>query len=150
MLSLLAATLSCGRSAPTGTTTPPPASPSTSARPAPAASPDDAQADPCRGATTQGELTRCWSGESRQAGEEARAALRRVVSWLRDRGSEAALRAVENGDATWTAYRDAQCAAVAAVYDAGSLGPMQEARCRAGLAHARRRELDALMSDASH
>ena len=117
-------------------------------RPAPSAAPAGTD-DPCGAATTQTELTRCWSVQSRQAEAEARTALTRVVAWLRDRGSAAALRAVEDGESRWIAYRDTQCAAVAAVYDGGSLGPMQEARCRAGLAEARRRELDALMADAN-
>jgi uncharacterized protein YecT (DUF1311 family) len=117
--------------------------------PAPATAPGDAATDPCRTATTQAELTRCWSDESRLAEEETRAAQARVVDWLRNRGSEASVRAIEDGQTTWAAYRDAHCAAVATVYDGGSLGPMQEARCRADLARLRQGELDTLMSDAS-
>ena len=119
-------------------------------RSAPAPAPRVTDVDPCRTATTQAELTRCWSDESRTADTEARAAFERVTAWLRDRGSEAALRAVEDGQAAWLAYRDAHCGAVAEVYEGGSLGPMQEARCRAGLARSRHRELDTLMSDARH
>ena len=116
--------------------------------PAPATAPGDADTGPCRTATTQAELTRCWSDESRDAEAKALATFVRVAAWLRDRDSTAALRAIEDGQATWAAYRDAHCGAVAEVYEGGSLGPMQEARCRAGLARLRQRELDALMSDA--
>jgi hypothetical protein len=43
--------------------------------PAPATAPGDAGTDPCRTATTQAELTRCWSDESRDAETKALAAL---------------------------------------------------------------------------
>ena len=72
-----------------------------------------------------------------------------MVAWLRTRGCVATLRAIEEGQPTWAAYRDAHCAAVAAVYDGASVGPMQEARCRAGLARLRQGELDTLMRDAN-
>jgi uncharacterized protein YecT (DUF1311 family) len=126
-LLFVAAVLACGR--PSTTT-------STQASPLP---------DPCRDAGTQAELTMCWGAEGQRAESDARAAFDRASSLLRDRKDAVALNALLKAETAWTSYRDAHCAAAAAVYEHGSLGPMQQARCRAALAREHRRNLDSLL-----
>src|SRR5512138_241173 len=105
LLLACAALLSCGRPSPTSA--PAPAGP----------------ADPCPEAGTQAELTMCWGAEGRRAEAEEQASLDRVTKLLRERSDTAAVDALTRSETAWTTYRDAHCAAVAAVYESGSLGP---------------------------
>ena len=90
----------------------------------------------------------CWGAEGRRAEAEEQASLDRVTKLLRERSDTAAVDALTRSETAWTTYRDAHCAAVAAVYESGSLGPMQQARCRTSLALERRQTIETLLTDA--
>ena len=132
---LVTVTLSCERAPSSEPLAPPP--PADSGR----------NPEPCRSASTQTELTSCWSAESRLAEQGARGAFDRAANLLRNRPDAESLRALEQAESAWAAYRTAQCAATAAPYRGGSLGPMQQARCRAERANERRLTLERFAAD---
>ncbi|MBN1771776.1 MAG: DUF1311 domain-containing protein [Deltaproteobacteria bacterium] len=108
---------------------------------------DAGASGPCDGAGTQTELTRCFA----QAAERVERALAgefgALCARVRRAGSTGSLEALEAGQARWESYRDVHCRVIAMLRGGGSLGPMQEAGCRAMLAEQRRAALQALLAD---
>jgi uncharacterized protein YecT (DUF1311 family) len=87
--------------------------------------------DYCAAAQNQMQLNRCWAREANNAAERLTAALKKLPARAR----------MEESQTKWAAYRDAHCAAVAALYEGGSMQPMQRAACLVRLTDARIAEL---------
>jgi uncharacterized protein YecT (DUF1311 family) len=103
--------------------------------------------EPCSDATSQTELTQCWSAEAVQAGRRVADMQRQLTSAI---GNEPeALARFERAQKQWEAYRDAHCQAVAGLSDGGSAAPLQQAHCEARLAASRETELKAILGDIS-
>ncbi len=94
-------------------------------------------------------MTRCWADEQRTAERRSDEALASAVEWLRGRDQADAAARFEKAHAAWATYRDTHCQAIAKVYAGGSMAPMQEAQCRAGLAAQRTRALETILADAN-
>lgn len=104
-------------------------------------------ADPCAHATTQRELTACWS-EAAAAQEDL---LIRRLGQIRERigesGRDQLGPALEDAQARWSRYRDAHCRMFAMAWEGGSGEAMARAICRHRLAAGRREELQRLLVD---
>jgi uncharacterized protein YecT (DUF1311 family) len=103
--------------------------------------------EPCSDATSQAELTQCWSAEAVQAGRRVSDVQRQLTSAIGNEGE--ALARFERAQQQWEAYRDAHCQAVAGLSDGGSAAPMQQAVCEARLAASRETELKTLLGELS-
>lgn len=101
--------------------------------------------DPCKGARTQAELTRCWSRVAELAESRLMARQTDAVARLRQKDAGAAAALLEQAQTKWEQYRDAQCAAVARLYEGGSSASMQTSSCRARVADQRKADLDAML-----
>ncbi|WP_025411743.1 lysozyme inhibitor LprI family protein [Gemmatirosa kalamazoonensis] len=89
---------------------------------------------PCAEASTQLELTGCWSDAAKHREAAAAATYDSVRARLRGRERATTLRLVTQSRDAWRRARDLQCAAARSLYGAGSAAPMVAARCRAALA----------------
>src|ERR1700688_3869917 len=79
----------------------------------------------CATARSQLELNRCWAHEADIAGQ-------RLAAMLKSTLDKTPVRAqTEQAQAKWVEYRDAHCAAIAAIYEGGSMQPMQRDACLA-------------------
>jgi uncharacterized protein YecT (DUF1311 family) len=95
----------------------------------------------CTKARSQMELNRCWVREADNANQRLAAALKSTLE-------KTAVRVqTEQAQAKWLDYRDAQCAAVAAIYEGGSMQPMQRAACLVRLTDQRIAELKAVLPE---
>ena len=106
--------------------------------------------EPCASATTQAEMTRCWGEAAAAAEERSAAAYQKLSAWLRERQQDNVTTMFRETQARWEAYRDMQCASVAAVFEGGSIADLQTAQCRLRLAEGRTRDLETVMIDASN
>ena len=102
--------------------------------------------DPCNGARTQAELTRCWSRVAEQAESRLTKTHSDAVARLRQKDAGAAAALLDVAQAKWEEYREAQCAAVAKLYEGGSSASMQRSSCRARVADQRTSELGAMLA----
>jgi uncharacterized protein YecT (DUF1311 family) len=75
-------------------------------------------------------------------------AYKNLVNWLEQRQQPDATRQFAETQSRWEAYRDAECEAVSAIWENGSMAALQRAQCRARLAGQRRGELELVMVDA--
>lgn len=141
LLLLAGLVVSCGQQAPP---------PSPANAPSPAASPGVATQDPCSSAESQAEMTRCWSEAAVAAEQRSGEAYAQLATWLQQRQQSDVAQRFSEAQARWETYRDAHCESVTAVYEGGSMAGLQAAHCRARLAEQRRRELEAVMSDADN
>jgi uncharacterized protein YecT (DUF1311 family) len=114
-----------------------------------AVAPGRAAADPvleCNtGASSQVELAECVAGMEDRVDAAIEAALGFAMSSATDldeiTGRDVALPALEASQATWTAYRDAQCDFVGASFGGGSGTGIAVRACRVDLGRARVMEL---------
>lgn len=95
----------------------------------------------CATARSQLELNRCWA-------HEADIVRQRLAATLKATLDETPVRAqTEQAQAKWVEYRDAHCAAVAAIYEGGSMQPMQRDACLVRLSEQRILELKAVLPE---
>lgn len=95
----------------------------------------------CATARTQLQLNRCWAREAESSGKRLAAAIGKLLKDTPVRGK------VETAQTKWAEYRDAQCDAVAAIYEGGSMQPMQRASCVVHLTDQRIAELEAMQPE---
>ena len=91
--------------------------------------------DPCSAASSQAQLNRCWANQADKAERRLNAALDAALAKTTVRSS------VETAQEKWKEYRDAEFAAVAALYEGGSMEPMQHSACLVHLTNERIAEL---------
>ena len=102
--------------------------------------------DPCEGAVTQLDLNLCTDAAFRAADEALNRAYGDAIEAARrydaspEGQAEATLRAAQRA---WIAYRDAACAAEAALWEGGSAQPMIRSGCLARLTDQRTDDLKA-------
>jgi uncharacterized protein YecT (DUF1311 family) len=95
----------------------------------------------CASARSQLEMNRCWA-------HEADVADQRLATTLKSTLDKTPVRAqTEQGQAKWVEYRDAHCAAVAAIYQGGSMQPMQRYSCVVRLTEQRIEELKSVLPE---
>ena len=95
----------------------------------------------CATARTQMELNRCWAREADNAGRRLGATLSATLDKVAVRDK------IEQAQTKWIEYRDAHCAAVAALYEGGSMQPMQRASCVVRLTDQRIADLSAFLPE---
>jgi uncharacterized protein YecT (DUF1311 family) len=103
------------------------------------------QEGPCSKSQTQLELTRCWGTAAQDAELRLSRSSAQVSSQLRTRKSKDVTILLQDSDAKWQAYKDAQCAFESRLYEGGSMEGMQRDVCRARLADQRRNELKSVV-----
>lgn len=86
-----------------------------------AAGPVLAQGDPCDDAETQVDLNDCTYVAWEQADEALNKAWAEAMALAEERGTQDTLRTAQRA---WIAFRDADCAAHAALWEGGSAQPM--------------------------
>ena len=91
--------------------------------------------DPCSTATSQAQLNRCWANQADKAERRLSAALDSALAKTTVRST------AETAQEKWKEYRDAECTAVAALYEGGSMQPMQHSACLVHLTNERIAEL---------
>ena len=102
-------------------------------------------AAPCANANSQMELNSCAAEEAKQA--EAEMEKRYAEVSAQTEGAEL-LKKLALSQATWEAYRDAQCDFDAAQFEGGSIRPMIYHLCRATSAKQRAEALNASKAEA--
>lgn len=102
-----------------------------------------AQANHCATAHYQLELNRCWAHEADMAGQRLAATLKSTLDKTPVRAQ------TEQAQAKWVEYRDAHCAAIAAIYKGGSMQPMQRDACFVRLTEQRIAELKAVLPESN-
>ena len=95
----------------------------------------------CASARSQLEMNRCWAREADVANQRLAATLKSTLDKTPVRAQ------TEQGQAKWVEYRDAHCAAVAAIYEGGSMQPMQRDSCVVRLTEQRIEELKAVVPE---
>jgi uncharacterized protein YecT (DUF1311 family) len=90
---------------------------------------------PCSAATSQAQLNRCWANQADKAAQRLNAALDAALAKTTARDP------VQAAQEKWKEYRDAECDAVAALYEGGSMQPMQRSACIVHLTNERIAEL---------
>jgi uncharacterized protein YecT (DUF1311 family) len=98
------------------------------------------QADPCKTRANQLELTQCADRQSAKGDALLNQTHRKLLADL----DEQHRGLLQKAQRAWVAFRDADCALDASAVLGGSLYPMQVAECRAAMADARIKELQAL------
>lgn len=126
--------------------TPPPAASNSTASDAAG---NTTAADPCSEAETQADLTACWTRAAAEARSRATTTYARASDWLAQRGQAGAQQRLKQAQSSWERYRTTYCAAVAAVYEGGSVAGTQQAHCEATLDTQHADQLTTLMNDAS-
>src|SRR4051812_34920902 len=102
---------------------------------------------PCAEATSQRQMTTCWSNLAKEAERNAESRFDQLRTKLAHGALAEIAPALENSQTKWREYRDAYCEAVERAYSGGSMAPMQKASCRVRVAEARDTELRALQTD---
>jgi len=100
----------------------------------------------CSKAQTQSELTRCWSDAAKDAELRLSNSSAQAIAQLEAMKSKDVMTLLQESDAKWQAYRDAQCAFESKLYEGGSMEGMQRDGCRTRLADQRRNELKSVLS----
>ena len=95
----------------------------------------------CSTAHSQLELNRCWADEAGKADERLAAALKKALE------QSPAHADAERAEEKWIEYREAQCTAVASLYQGGSMESMQRSSCLVRLTDQRIEELRKLVPE---
>jgi uncharacterized protein YecT (DUF1311 family) len=101
-------------------------------------------AEDCSGLETQAAISACAAQALRQTEAELDEAYREAMARLA--GDAAGKQALTRAARAWLAFRDADCAFVAAPAAGGSIQPMVMADCLAGLSRARLAQLRAWLA----
>jgi uncharacterized protein YecT (DUF1311 family) len=96
------------------------------------------QAQPCENAPSQYEANECAHKEYVAADAELNKVYNQLASKLEDQEQRAQLKAAE---LAWIKYRDANCEFEGLFYKGGTMRPMIESFCKAGMTKARTAEL---------
>ena len=99
--------------------------------------------EPCASAQTQTDMNICWGKEYRSAD----ATLNQVYGQLMRKLDEAGKTQLKQVEAAWLKYRDANCEFVADQYRGGTIRPMIQAMCLAGVTQNRTTELKDQIKD---
>ena len=102
---------------------------------------------PCAEATTQLQMTACWSSLAKEAERKVELLFRQLRTMLASGPLAEMALTLENSQTKWREYRDAYCEAVGLAYSGGSIAPMEKASCRVRVAADRDAELRALQTD---
>ncbi|MCO8160619.1 lysozyme inhibitor LprI family protein [Pseudomonas sp. 21LCFQ010] len=98
-----------------------------------------ARADDCE--DNQAAMNRCAAVELARLDRQLNETFKNQLAWLQDARKKLELRSAQR---QWIAFRDADCLyQVGKLADAGTLGPMLQARCLAAHTEARVRQLQA-------
>ena len=95
------------------------------------------KSDPCSKAQTQAEMNICAGKEYQAADADLNQVYRKLVAMLNDE-EKAQLKGAQNA---WLKYRDANCEFVADQYKGGTIRPMIDGLCLAGVTRNRTAEL---------
>ncbi|PYS25385.1 MAG: hypothetical protein DMF72_01860 [Acidobacteria bacterium] len=95
------------------------------------------KSEPCSKAQTQAEMNICAGREYQAADAELNQVYRKLVAMLNDE-EKSQLKGAQNA---WLKYRDANCEFVADQYKGGSIRPMIDGLCLAGVTRNRTAEL---------
>ena len=96
------------------------------------------QTNPCENAPSQYEANECAHKEYVAADAELNRVYNQLASKLEDQEQRAQLKAAE---LAWIKYRDANCEFEGLFYKGGTMRPMIESFCKAGMTKARTAEL---------
>ena len=96
------------------------------------------QAQPCENAPSQYEASECAHKEYVAADAELNRVYNQLAAKLEDPEQRAQLKAAE---LAWIKYRDANCEFEGLFYKGGTMRPMIESFCKAGMTNARAKEL---------
>jgi uncharacterized protein YecT (DUF1311 family) len=103
-----------------------------------AAAQKQGQTNPCENAPSQYEANECAHKEYVAADAELNRVYNQLASKLEDQEQRAQLKAAE---LAWIKYRDANCEFEGLFYKGGTMRPMIESFCKAGMTKARTAEL---------